>query len=398
MIPTRNEFADFWLLDPQIVYLNHGSLGACPRTVLDAQTAFREQMERQPIDFMDRRTEPLLDAARTALARVVGADTEDLVFVANATAGVNTVLRSLTFEPGDELLVTDHTYGACRHAAEYVARRAGAKVVVARMPFPLADADEAVAAILAAVTPRTRLAVLDHITSPTALLLPIERLVAELDRRGVDSLVDGAHAPGQAPLDLRALGAAYYTGNGHKWLCSPKGSAFLHVRRDRRDAVHPLSISHGYAANDPARGRLWLEFDWTGTADFTPWMCFPAAIEFLEALFPGGLGGLMARNHDLARRARDILCDALSVPPPCPDAMLGAMAAVALPDGEPGRGATYRHFDPLQTRLLAEHGIEVPIIAWPDEPRRWVRVSAQAYNHEAQYAYLADALRESFAV
>jgi isopenicillin-N epimerase len=383
---------NLWTLDPGVTFLNHGSFGACPAAVLEAQERLRARMEREPVSFFVRDLEGLLDAARAELAAFLGADPGDLVFVPNATAGANAVLRSLRFEPGDEVLTTTHAYNACRNALAFAAERAGARVVVADVPFPLSSAGAVVEAVLACVGPRTRLALLDHVTSPTGLVFPIERLVRELADRGVDTLVDGAHAAGMLPLDLRAVGAAYYTGNCHKWLCAPKGAGFLHVRRDRQAAVRPLSISHG--ANSPRtdRTRFQLEFDWTGTDDPTPYLCVPEAIRWLGSLLPGGWTEVRERNHRLALEARRILCAALRVPLPCPDDMIGALAAVPLPDGSPGVPASPLYGDPLQELLFERYAVEVPVVPWPAPPKRLVRVSAQLYNTEADYHRLADAL------
>src|SRR5438552_4100747 len=219
--------AELWPLERGVIFLNHGSFGACPTEVLRHQAALRAEMEREPVRFLSRELDDRLDAARAALAAFLGAEADDLAFVTNATSGVNAVLRSREFADGDELLTTDHAYNACKNALEYVARRTRARVVIAPIPFPVASSDEVVAAIMGRVTPRTRLALIDHVTSPTALVLPVERLIAELARRGIDGLVDGAPAPGMLPLDLPPLRATYYTGNCHKWLCAPKGSAFL---------------------------------------------------------------------------------------------------------------------------------------------------------------------------
>jgi isopenicillin-N epimerase len=383
-----------WLLDPAITFLNHGSFGSCPRPILDEQLRLREQLEREPVRFMVRELEPLLDEARRALGDFVGAQPDDLAFVPNATAGVNAVLRSLELRAGDELLTTDHAYNACKNALDFVAERSGARVVVAAVPFPLASPDEVVDALLARVTARTRLALIDHVTSPTGLVLPAATLVEELQRRGVDVLVDGAHGPGMVPLALDALGAAYYTGNCHKWLCAPKGAGFLHARRDRQAALRPTVISHGMNSPRRDRSRFRLEFDWTGTMDPTAALCVPAAIRWLGAVVEGGWPALMAQNRDQALAARRLLCDALDVPPPCPDAMIGALASVTLPDGGGAQPTTPLYADPLQDLLLDRHGIEVPIIPWPAWPRRLVRVSAQLYNSLDQYRRLAELLRD----
>jgi isopenicillin-N epimerase len=387
------ELRRHWLLEPELSFVNHGSFGACPIPVLEHQRCLRERMEAQPVQFLARELEPLLDGARTELAAFVGADPADLAWVANATTGVNSVLQSLALSRGDELLATDHEYNACRNALDVVAERAGATVVVAPVPFPLSSADRVVEAVLAGVTGRTRIALLDHVTSQTGLVLPIRQLVQELDRRGVDTLVDGAHAPGMLELDLDELGAAYFTGNCHKWLCAPKGAAFLHVRRDRRERVRPLVISHG--ANSPRRdrSRFHLEFDWVGTADPTAALCVPEAIRFMGSLLPDGWPGLRRHNRRLALQARDELCRALGAAPPCPDEMIGSMAALPLPPGPDEAPDSALYTDPLQAQLLERWGIEVPVIPWPAPPARLIRISTQVYNRFEQYQLLAGALK-----
>lgn len=383
------DLARHWSLDPSISFLNHGSFGACPVEVLAFQQTLRARLERQPVQFLGRDLEGLLDAARAALAAFVGADPADLAFVPNATTGVNTVLRSLQLAPGDELLASDHAYPACRNALDREAARAGARVVVAPVPFPIDAPELVVEAFLARVTPRTRLALVDHVTSPTGIVWPVESVVPALQSRGVDVLVDGAHAPGMVALDLRALGAAYYTANCHKWLCAPKGAAFLHVRRDRQDVVRPLVTSHGATAVRQDRPRLHLEFDWPGTHDPTAYLSVPAAIRVVGGLVPGGWPEVMRRNRDLALAARRLLCEALELAPPCPESMLGALAAVPLPDGDPRAVSPPEWMDPLQQVLVEEHRIEVPIFPWPAPPRRLLRVAAQLYNHLDEYRRLA---------
>jgi isopenicillin-N epimerase len=387
---VSDDLAERWSLERDLVFLNHGSFGACPTEVLRHQATLRAEMEAEPVRFLSRELDDRLDAARASLAAFVGADPDDLAFVTNATGGVNAVLRSRVFAAGDELLTTDHAYNACRNTLNFVAERAGARVVVAAIPFPVASPDEVVDAVLAKVTPRTRLALLDHVTSPTALILPVERLIAELAARGVDVLIDGAHAPGMVPLNLATLGATYYSGNCHKWLCAPKGSAFLWTRRDQQPDVRPLTISHGASAVRPGRSRFRLEFDWTGTSDPTAWLTVPKAIEYLGALVPGGWPALMARNRGLALDARRLLCAAAGTPPPCPDDMVGSIASVRLPDGTAEVG--WRRPDPLQQRLFEDWRIEVPVMSWPAAPRRLVRISAQLYNRREHYERLAQAL------
>jgi isopenicillin-N epimerase len=390
-LPAPSEFARHWDLDPSIVFLNHGSFGACPRVVLAHQQELRAEMEAEPVRFIHREAEAQLDEARAALARFVGCASDDLAFVPNATTGVNTVLRSLALAPGDELLVTDHEYNACRNALDFVAARARATIVVAPIPFPLTSPQQVVDAVLARATKHTKLLLIDHVTSPTGLVLPVAPIVAALRERGIDTLVDGAHAPGMVPLALDALGAAYYTGNCHKWLCTPKGSALLHVRRDRQATIRPLAISHGANSQRTDRTRFRLEFDFTGTDDPTPYLCVPAALRFLDGLLPGGIAALQLRNRELALRARERLCRALGTAPPAPASMIGSLASVML--HATAKPAVPPHgLDPLQAALYERHRVEVPVMCWPQPALRLLRVSPQAYNSDAQYEYLATAV------
>jgi isopenicillin-N epimerase len=387
----ESPFRAHWSLDPEVTFLNHGSFGACPTRVLEEQSRLRARMEANPVRFLHRDVPALADAARSALGDFLDADPEDLALLSNATTGVNTVLRSLPLRPGDELLTTNHEYNATRNALDFVAQQSGARVVVAEVPWPLPSSQVVVDAVLARVTERTRLFVVDHITSQTGLVMPLAALVRALRERGVETLVDGAHGPGQVPVSLRQLGAAYYTGNCHKWVCAPKGAAFLCVRRDLQPGIRPLVISHGYNARRADRSRFRLDFDWLGTMDPTAALCIPTALETLGRLLPGGWSELMARNHALAVSARTLLSQRLGVNPPCPEELLGALATVALPPGFPADPGPLG-LDPLQGRLLAEYRIEVPIQPWPRAPQRHVRVSAQLYNTHAEYQRLAEAL------
>jgi isopenicillin-N epimerase len=385
-------FGAHWDLDPDVVHLNHGSFGAAPKRVLAVQNELRARMEKNAMRFFLSDLEGLLDETRAALGAFVHADPHDLVFVPNATTGVNSVLGSLEFRAGDELLTTDHEYNACKNVLDHTAAKAGATVVVAKVPFPLSREDEVVDAIVRATTPKTRLLLVDHVTSPTGLVFPVARIAAEMAARNVQVLVDGAHAPGMFDLSLEALSpnVSFYTANCHKWLCSPKGAAFLWVRRDRQKEIRPHVISHGANVPRKDRSRFVLEFDWPGTLDFTPALCIPASIAFLRDVCPTW----RERNRELALEARKILCDALSIAAPAPESMIGSLAALPIADANEIHPFNLAFNDPLQEELFREHGFEVPIFSWPAPPKRVLRVSAQLYNTRDEYVRLASALRE----
>jgi isopenicillin-N epimerase len=349
-------------------------------------------MEAEPVQFLWRRYEERLEPSRVALAKFVGARSRDLVFVTNATTGVNAVVRSLKLRRGDELLTTDLDYNACRNALVETVRRSGARLVVASVPFPLRSSDEIIEAVLRAVTPRTRLAMIDHVTSNSALVFPVRQIIRELDARGVDTLVDGAHAPGMLPLNLRELNPAYYTANLHKWVCAPKGAAFLWAREDKQPGLQPPVISHGNNRPRPGYTPFQDRFDWVGTFDPTPWFCVGEAIRWMGNLLPGGWRELRRRNHELAVKARRLLCRRLDVAPPCPETMLGFMATIPLPERFQGLPARDK-IDAEQLQLYDQFGIEVPLSRNGSPERRYLRVSAQIYNSPEEYEYLAEALQ-----
>ena len=398
-IPPPSSWARHWDLDPGVVFLNHGSFGAAPRVVKLAQQLLRDRMEAEPVRFFVEDHRPLMDAARDALARFIHCLPGDIAPVTNATVGVATVLQNLadsgSLQPGDELLTNAHEYPACQNNLRRLAARTGAKVVCVDLPFPCPGPQSVIDAILAAVTPRTRLALISHVTSPTGLVLPVADIVRALRERGVDTLVDGAHAPGMLDLHLDRLGAAYYTGNFHKWVCAPKGAAMLWVRRDRHAHLHPAVISHGYNSRRP-RPRFHEEFDWTGTDDPTPWLTVPLALRTVAAMLPGGWPEVRARCHALALRGRQILADALHVAPPAPASMIGTLAALELPPG-PLTQSYALDVLPLQQALFDRHTIEVPVVPWPRPPARLVRISAFLHHHVDEYRRLADALRVELA-
>jgi isopenicillin-N epimerase len=383
---------EHWTLDPDVVFLNHGSFGACPRAVQAVQSALRAELEREPIDFIVRQLPGRLDEARAEVAAFVGARPEDLAFVRNSTAAVSAVLASFPLAPGDALLTTDHAYNACKNALDFFAGRAGAEVIVAHVPFPPSHPDDVVERLLACAAPRVKLAHVDHVTSPTGLVWPIATIVRELRERGIETLVDGAHAPGMLPLAVEEIGAAYYAGNFHKWLCAPKGAAMLWVRQDRQRDLHPTVISHGLTSAS-ARSRFLEEFDWTGTDDPTPWLAVPEAIRFVGALLPGGWAAVQRHNRALAVEAHRTLVEALDLDLDlaAPESMRASMAAVVLP----GRGdpATPPNREPLHLALFERHRIEVPLFCWGEPPARILRISAHLYNVPSDYEVLARALR-----
>ncbi|MBF9264877.1 aminotransferase class V-fold PLP-dependent enzyme [Paracidovorax cattleyae] len=396
-LPVREDgHRERFLLDPDVVCLNHGMLGACPREVLERQSELRERMERLPSAFILREFQGLLDAARQALAQFVSADPADLVLLPNVTTALSAVLLSIPLAPGDEILTTDHAYLSCMNLLDFVARKTGARIVVASVEVPVSGPDAVVDAVVGRATPLTRLAVLDHVTSPTGIVFPIEALVERLAVRGIDTLVDGAHTPGMLPLDVQAIGAAYYAGNCHKWLCSPRGAGFLHVRRDRQADLHPPVISRGYGMADASRPRLHWEFDWLGTNDPTALLCIPDAIRFLDGLMRGGMPALMDRNRRLALKGASHLAMAgLPIKRLAPDAMLGSMVAYQLPDALEAAGSDAAAS--LQRQLCDLHGVDVAVTAWPADRGRVLRASAQIYNTTDDFNQLVAALRSTMA-
>ena len=392
--PPRSKLAEHWILSKDTCFLNHGSFGATPFAVLEEQTRLREKIENDPVRFFERDYIPLMSSSIKKLAEFMNADPKGMALVKNTTEGVNTVLRSLVLNPGDEILVTNHSYQACWNAVDFVTERAGAKTVVVEIPFRVENEDEIVDLVMGSVSERTVLAMMDTVTSATGLRMPFERLVKDLQSAGVDVLLDAAHGPGIVPLDLIALDAAYCTGNCHKWLCTPKGSAFLHIRSDRKKFMKPLSISHGASFEGTDQEKFEFEFGWPGTQDPTPWLCIPLAIDFLGSLVEGGWPEIMERNRKLALEGRRILCNALGTTEPVPDSLVSSIASVEMP-GEGEVGPMSMEGDPYHNYLLDEFGIQVPVFPWRHHGRRYIRISAQLYNSVEEYEFLAACLEKS---
>jgi isopenicillin-N epimerase len=391
-------FRAHWGLDRDLVFLNHGSYGATPGPVLAEQDQIRARMERDPVRFFKVDLERLMDGVRERIAAVVRCDPSCIAPVRNATVAIASVLLNREWSHGDEILVTDHEYGSGLNELDRLAARRGVRVVVAKVPFPIAGPDRAAEAVLERVGPRTRLAMVSQITSATALILPVERLTRELQARGVDVLVDGTHAPGQVPVDVRGLDPAYYCGSFHKWVSAPKGTGFLYVRKDRQTGFRTIALSSRANKVRPERGLFLRDFDYMGTDDPTGLLTIPAAIDFVGSLLPGGWPALMKHNHELALEARDIVAAACGLTPPAPDAMLGCMATLIIPDAPPalaGRPTLYD--DPLQDALLERHRVVAPVWRFDPTGHRLVRLSAMVYNTRGEYERLAAALRAELA-
>ncbi len=363
--PTPATLRELFLLRPDTVFLNHGAFGACPIPVFEAYQRWQLELERQPVELLHYRFETVMRQAREALAAFVGAGPDDLVYVPNSTTGLNIVARSLALRPGDEVLGTDHEYGALDRTWTFLCQRSGARYVQARLPIPLESPEQVIEAVWAQVTARTRVLFLSHITSPTALILPIEPLVRRAQRAGILTVIDGAHAPGQIPVHLEELGADFYAGNCHKWMCAPKGSAFLYARRDVQSLLAPLVVSWGWPSG------FVDEQEWQGTRDIAAFLAVPAAIEFLhEHNWPA----VRQACHALAARARGALLGVGGLPPLSADspAWYAQMVGVPLPLADA---------DGARTRLWTEFGVEAPITAW--NGRSVLRVSIQGYNSQA---------------
>ena len=391
-LPQRSSLSKYWQLDENTVFLNHGSFGATPTEVLKNQGEYRQKIEKDPVKFFERDYMGYWKESILTLSKFINADPEGLVFVTNATQGVNTVLKNLDLKRGDKIIVTDHTYQACRNTVDFVTKSAGAETVVVEIPFNVKSEKEIIDLILNSVCERTVLALIDTVTSPTGMKMPFEEIINILEKENIDVLLDAAHGAGLIELDLKKMNAAYVAGNCHKWLCTPKGSAFLHIRGDKKKDMRPLSISHGASFEGNAQDKFEFEFSWPGTYDPTSWMCIPKSIQHMEEMVDNGWNEIIRRNRKLAIKGRRILCDELGIEVPFPDEMVTAIASIELPDKEIPPFSIQG--DPLHNKLLDEYAIQVPIFPWEAHNTRYIRISSQLYNHIDEYEYLAKALNE----
>ncbi len=384
---------DAWDIPEGVTYLNHGSFGPAPRPVREAQARWTAELQRQPMEFFVRRLEGLLDEACAALGQFVGADARDLVLVDNATAGMNIVARSVELQPGDQVLLTDHEYGAVRRLWQKTCQAAGAELIVRRLPWPLLEDDSAeqlVEHLVAACTDRTRLLVASHVTSATATTLPIAAICQAASQRGVPVCVDGPHAVAMLPLAIEQLGCDYYTASCHKWLSAPFGSGFLWVRRRHQPRIRPAITSWGGSVG--GRDSSWKdEFTWGGTRDPACWLAIPEAISFLE---DHGIESFRDQTHDLVNTARRQLLELTGLQSPLPESRqwYGPMAIVPLPPN-PDATTGHGHVDPLQRTLQQQFGIETPVTTL--HKHRYIRISCHLYNTAKDIDHLVGALSES---
>ncbi len=378
MNPLRQNF----LLDPQIHFLNHGSFGACPRPVFESYQHWQRRLERQPVLFLGREYDALLLESRRALGTYLNAAAEDLVYIPNATHGVNILAHSLQLKPGDEILTSDHEYGACDYTWEFACARSGASYRHQPLPFPFRTPEEVMEQFWAGVTPNTRVIYLSHITSPTAQILPIAPICARARQHGILTIIDAAHSPGQVPLDLQALGADFVTGNCHKWMLAPKGAAFLYARPQSQALVEPLVVSWGYG-NDPRLGsgsRFIDILQWTGTKDPAAFLTVPDAIRFMQE---NDWENVRADCHRMLQQAIERICAFTGLAPLSPPVFYRQMGIAPLP--------AKTDLAVLKTRLYDEFNVEVPLIDWQGRP--FVRISVQGYNTQADLDALFNGLQ-----
>ncbi|MFP9138195.1 aminotransferase class V-fold PLP-dependent enzyme [Devosia sp. XGJD_8] len=378
-----------FLIREDVVFLNHGSFGACPRPVFAAYQNWQLELERQPVEFLGRHLTETMRQPRIALAAELGTVPENIVGLTNATLGLNIVAQSLDLKPGDQILTTDHEYSALEKTWAYVARRTGAEIVVVNIPMPLTTEAQFTDTVIAGMTDRTRVLFLSHITSPTALLFPIERSIAEARKRGIWSVIDGAHTPGHIKLELDALGADFYSGNCHKWMMAPKGSAFLHARPEVQGLINPLVISHGWTADSKTPGAKGAfgnspfidELEMQGTRDPAPWLTVPAALAYRR---DNDWTSVQAHCHALAQDTARRLGELTGLAPlSAPEFCAPQMVAMPVPDCD---------VDAIKDALLDKYSIEIPVFRWQDTCI--VRLSVQGYNSKPQMDLLLTALTD----
>jgi len=379
-----------------MTFLNHGSFGACPVPVLEKQTQYRKQLESEPLRFFMRECDELIDKSRNKLASFVNCNPNDLVFVTNATAGVNTVFKSLDFKPGSEILFTNHIYPACRNVVTKICKEKNLIPKEIKINLPVLNSSDVTDNVISAVNSKTAIVLIDHISSMPGIKFPVEEIVSELNSKSVDVIVDGAHAPGMVPLDLKKLNAPYYTGNCHKWICSPKSAALLCIREDKQKLIKPLVTSRTYGEVPTVLSEMQYDFSWSGTFDPTPVLCVSDALDFMGSLFENGWNDVIKHNHELAITAGKKICEEFNIEYPYTDDVIGCLFGIPFFEDKAftRKELSLHNYSPLQDDLFHKYKIEVVVNYWESSPQRLLRISPQIYNHISQYEYLVDAIKE----
>ena len=388
----NKDYSHLFLIEPGFTALNHGSFGSCPAEIINYQFGLVRKMESLTTRFFTRIVKDLNAESMETLSRFINAPSADMIFIRNATTAANAVINSMPFQIGDEIVTTNLIYGSCRNALDYAAKTKGAVIKKAQIPFPVKSENEIAESILGLVTKKTKLIFIDHVTSETALILPVKKICDEANRLGIDVFIDGAHAPGMLPLDISAIDPAYYTGNCHKWICAPKGTAFLYVRPEKQESVIPPIISNYFCQGETPNTRFHSSFDWSGTMDYTNYACVGKTIEHLENKVAGGWNYIMKRNHELAVTGRNIIAKELQLDQYLPDELIGSMATIKLNSTaviDPKTG-----IDLIQLELLDKYSIETVITTLYPTKQRILRISAALYNNENDYEKLAGALKK----
>ncbi|MBK9399966.1 MAG: aminotransferase class V-fold PLP-dependent enzyme [Bacteroidetes bacterium] len=393
-LPPYSSHEQHWNHDKNTVFLNHGSFGSCPAAILEKQYQLKIQIEKDPVLAMTENFESVYHENKEALAKFTGCDANDLVLIKNTTMGVNTILQSLTFEEGDEILTHSHAYGACVNVLKYYAELNKCKLIIADIPFPIAHEDELTRPLLNAVTSKTKLVLLDHITSATGIIFPVEKLTQQLESRGIEVLIDGAHAPGMVDLNIAAIGASYYTGNCHKWICSPRGSALLHVRKDKQHKIRPLQISHYHDLYSGTEKHWSAQFIWPGTDDYSAYFLIKDSIHYMQSIL-GSWEALRKNNRNLCLEARKLICEELQIEIPTPEHLIGHLASIPVRNHPDAPSKFFNMVAPLKKQLMEEYKIQVPVFYFHNKnPKLLLRISTQVYNSGEQYEYLAACMKK----
>jgi isopenicillin-N epimerase len=394
--PTYDPFIQYWSHDRDIVFLNHGSFGAVPQYVVSRQRKLQDRWNEDPIRFLVREQEPLWWENKKMLAEFLHTKSSNIALIKNATQGINTILNNIDFEPGEEILSTNHIYGACLHNIQVLSKKKNIDIKLVEVPFPIQHEDQVTEAIISGISSKTKVVLIDHITSATGLIFPVKKIIEALKNTGIITVVDGAHAPGMVALDLEELRPHYYTGNCHKWMYTPNGSAFIYVREDCQEGFLPGYISHVHDSPLENEEERWAaQFFWQGTDDTTAQLCIKDAFYFVEHILELSWEEMRMRNRKLMLEARALIHEKLGLTPSAPEHMLGFLCTfpfIAAPE-KPAYGFNY--FSPIGKKLFDQYAIEIPVMRLPTNPPKWhFRISPQVYNHLSQYDYLAEALKQ----